>query len=68
MLRTNNHQLIYDDPLTGIAAPLCEEVSVVERRVDLLTGDITLVISLWVRGEQQRFEVVRGGLNSSIPA
>lgn len=68
MLRTNNHQLIYDDPLTGIAAPLCEEVSVVERRVDLLTGDITLVISLWVRGEEKRFEVERGELNSTIPA
>lgn len=68
MLRTHNHQLIYDDPFTGTSAPLCEEVSVVERCVNLLTGDIKLVISLWVRGEEKRFEVERGELCKTIPA
>lgn len=67
MLPVHDHWLIYSDPFSGETGPLCEEITVAERRVDLLSGDITLVIEMWTHGVKKRFEVDRGELGIMIP-
>lgn len=64
MLQTNNlHQLCETDPETGeLLEPLCEEVTVLKKKEDLLTGEILLEVGLWRRGKLKTFDLERASL------
>ena len=63
----DNHHLYYEDEETGEAVEICEEISVEQRNIDLLSGDITLTVALWIRGRKVTFEIERGELSRTIP-
>lgn len=60
MLQPNElHQLCEEDIKTGELEVLCEEVTVLRRKEDLLTGKIQLELGLWCNGKLKCFEMDR---------
>lgn len=64
-LNVKDHYLyaIDDD---GNEERICEEVRVVENRVDLLDGSHKVFIELWIRGNPINFEVARSEINRKL--